>query len=97
MTVVLRRGGAGVPRGCYSKRAVAPQEGAVVSLARAGLGHWRVDNRDLLAAVLEIERHVDSDGWDQPTLLFALVATEQIRVEQPELAPGSASSTPGRR
>lgn len=41
---------------------------------------------DLLAAVLEIEGHVASDGWDQPTLLFALVPTERIRRDQPELA-----------
>ena len=41
---------------------------------------------DLLAAVLEIEAHVASDGWDQPTLLFALVPTDRIRADQPELA-----------
>jgi hypothetical protein len=41
---------------------------------------------DLLAAVLEIEGHVASDGWDQPTLLFALVPTEQVRRDQPALA-----------
>lgn len=45
-----------------------------------------MDAQDLLDAVLDIERHVDADGWDQPTLLFALVATERIRAEQPELA-----------
>ena len=45
-----------------------------------------MDTRDLLAAALDIERHVASDGWDQPALLFALVATARIRVEQPELA-----------
>ena len=51
---------------------------------------------DLLAAVLEIEGHVDSDGWDQPTLLFALVPTEQIRRDQPALAHrlGVAESGP---
>ncbi len=50
---------------------------------------------DLLAAVLEIEGHVASDGWDQPTLLFALVPTAQIRRDQPALAPGSASPSAG--
>ena len=41
---------------------------------------------DLLAAVLDLERHVDADGWDQPALLFALVPTERIRSTDPELA-----------
>lgn len=41
---------------------------------------------DLLAAVLDIEGHVHSDGWDQPSLLFALVTTESIRRDQPDLA-----------
>ena len=45
-----------------------------------------MDAQDLLAAALDIERHVDSDGWDQPPLLFALVPTERVRAEQPELA-----------
>ena len=46
----------------------------------------RMDARDLLAAALDIERHVHADGWDQPPLLFALVPTDRIRAEQPELA-----------
>jgi hypothetical protein len=46
----------------------------------------RMDPQDLLDATLDIERHVNSDGWDQPTLLFALVPTVRIRAEQPELA-----------
>ena len=45
-----------------------------------------MDTQDLLAAALDIERHVASQGWDQPTLLFALVPTALIRAEQPELA-----------
>ena len=45
-----------------------------------------MDAQDLLDATLDIERHVNSDGWDQPTLLFALVPTDRIRAEQPELA-----------
>jgi hypothetical protein len=45
-----------------------------------------MDDRDLLEAALDIERHVDADGWDQPTLLFALVPTERVRAEQPSLA-----------
>jgi hypothetical protein len=51
---------------------------------------------DLLAAVLEIEGHVDASGWDQPTLLFALVPTEQLRHREPALAArlGVADSGP---
>jgi hypothetical protein len=45
-----------------------------------------MDTQDLLAAALDIERHVASQGWDQPTLLFALVPTALIRAEQPALA-----------
>lgn len=45
-----------------------------------------MDPPDLLAAALDIEAHVAAAGWDQPTLLFALVATERIRDEEPELA-----------
>ena len=55
-----------------------------------------MDPADLLAATLDIEAHVDSDGWDQPTLLFALVPTARIRAESPELAAqlGVADSGP---
>ncbi len=45
-----------------------------------------MDERDLLEAVLDIERHVEADGWDQPTLLFALVTTEHLRRAEPGLA-----------
>lgn len=45
-----------------------------------------MDAQDLLAAALDIERHVAAEGWDQPTLLFALVPTDHIRAEQPALA-----------
>lgn len=45
-----------------------------------------MDPQHLLDAALDIERHVNSDGWDQPTLMFALVPTTLIRAEQPELA-----------
>jgi hypothetical protein len=45
-----------------------------------------MDAQDLLAAALDIERHVAAEGWDQPTLLFALVPTDHIRAEQPDLA-----------
>lgn len=45
-----------------------------------------MQNADLLAAALDIERHVDAEGWDQPALLFALVESRRILVEQPGLA-----------
>lgn len=45
-----------------------------------------MESQDLLSAALDIERHVASQGWDQPALLFALVPTEVLRAEQPELA-----------
>lgn len=45
-----------------------------------------MDAQDLLSAALDIERHVAADGWDQPALMFALVPTETIRADQPELA-----------
>lgn len=41
---------------------------------------------DLLEAVLDLERHVEADGWDQPPLLFALVSTAEIRASHPDLA-----------
>lgn len=40
----------------------------------------------LLSATLDIERHVATQGWDQPALLFALVPTDVVLAEQPELA-----------
>jgi hypothetical protein len=45
-----------------------------------------MDTQDLLAAAMDIERHVASQGWDQPALLFALVPTALIRAQQPALA-----------
>lgn len=41
---------------------------------------------DLFSAVVEIDRHVAVDGWDQPPLLYALVSTQSIRENQPHLA-----------
>jgi hypothetical protein len=40
----------------------------------------------LAAVVLEIERHVRPDGWDQSPRLFALVRTERLIAAQPDLA-----------
>ncbi|MFI5712328.1 PPA1309 family protein [Kribbella sp. NPDC051620] len=37
-------------------------------------------------AVIEIERHVSSGGWDQPAQLFALVPTAELLAAEPQLA-----------
>ena len=40
----------------------------------------------LSRAVIEIEKHVSSAGWDQPAQLFALVPTEELLRAEPQLA-----------
>jgi hypothetical protein len=40
----------------------------------------------LIAALMELERHVAADGWDQPPRLFALVSTDAVIAAEPELA-----------
>jgi hypothetical protein len=40
----------------------------------------------LSQAVIEIERHVSSAGWDQPAQLFALVPTDELLAAEPQLA-----------
>lgn len=45
-----------------------------------------METTDLLPAAMDIERHIASQGWDQPSLLFALVRTDHVREAQPELA-----------
>jgi hypothetical protein len=40
----------------------------------------------LSQAVIEIEKHVSSAGWDQPAQLFALVPTEDLLRAEPQLA-----------
>ena len=44
----------------------------------------------------EIELHVAADGWDQPVRLFALVDTQELLEQQPELRAtiGSGSDVP---
>lgn len=37
-------------------------------------------------AVIEIEKHVSSAGWDQPAQLFALVPTAELLRAEPQLA-----------
>lgn len=54
-----------------------------------------MDPADLLSAVLDIEGHVAESGWDQPPLLFALVPSQVVRAENPELAAQLGIATDG--
>lgn len=46
-----------------------------------------LDSSDaLVAALLELERHVGQDGWDQQPRLFALVRTDAVIAAEPDLA-----------
>ncbi len=40
----------------------------------------------LVAALVELERHIGSAGWDQPPRLFALVLTDVLAAAEPALA-----------
>lgn len=40
----------------------------------------------LVAALMEIERHVSHGGWNQPARLFALVPTAELVAAEPSLA-----------
>lgn len=39
------------------------------------------DNAALVAVLMEIERHIAADGWDQPPRLFALVSSTELSTE----------------
>lgn len=45
-----------------------------------------VSDDALVAALLEVERHVGHGGWDQPARLFALVPTAALIAAEPALA-----------
>ncbi len=48
-----------------------------------------VDNPEraaLVAALVELERHVGEAGWDQPPRLYSLVLTDELIAAEPELA-----------
>jgi hypothetical protein len=51
----------------------------------------------LLAVVVEVEGHLSEAGWDQPPQLFALVDTEELLRNEPQLAEtmGLVVSRPG--
>lgn len=40
----------------------------------------------LIAALIEVERHIGGSGWDQPARLFALVGTDRLLAAEPGLA-----------
>ena len=45
------------------------------------------EQRDaLVAALVDLERHVGAGGWDQPPRLFALVLTDVLAAAEPALA-----------
>lgn len=41
---------------------------------------------DLTNALIELEQHVNTGGWDQPPRLYALVDQSELRMREPELA-----------
>jgi hypothetical protein len=43
-------------------------------------------NAQLAELVVEIERHVAENGWDQPPRLYALVSTAELLAAEPQLA-----------
>ncbi len=51
----------------------------------------------LIAALVELERHVSASGWDQQPRLFALVHTDEVVAAEPQLAAelGLRTSTDG--
>jgi hypothetical protein len=49
----------------------------------------------LATAVLEVERHVARDGWDQPARLYALVDTATLVAQEPALAAAMSIDGPG--
>lgn len=68
-----------------------PDPGATQAAISAGGeqigGEQIMDGSDaLIAALLELERHVRADGWDQSPRLFALVRTDEVIAAEPQLA-----------
>lgn len=48
----------------------------------------------LVAALVEVERHVGRLGWDQPARLFALVRTADLLAAEPSLAEHLTGARP---
>jgi hypothetical protein len=51
-------------------------------MAQAGIG----DPDALVAALVELDRHVGRDGWDTPPRLFALVLSDVLADAEPQLS-----------
>lgn len=51
-------------------------------------------NDALVAALVEVERHVGRSGWDQPARIFALVPTREFVAAEPALAAQFAAANP---
>jgi hypothetical protein len=49
----------------------------------------------LNALVREVESHVATSGWDQPSRLYALVPTAQLLAQEPQLAAQLGDAPPG--
>lgn len=49
----------------------------------------------MVAALIEVERHVGRYGWDQPARLFALVRTAELIAAEPSLADQLTGATDG--
>ncbi|HEY9294747.1 MAG TPA: PPA1309 family protein [Microlunatus sp.] len=64
-----------------------PRHGVRPEDAISAGGETILDDSDaLVAALLELERHVGQDGWDQAPRLFALVRTDAVIAAEPEMA-----------
>jgi len=51
-----------------------------------GQNYIMVSPKNLELILREVEEHVSSAGWDQPTRLFALVSTAELIASDPQLA-----------
>ena len=49
----------------------------------------------LASAVIEVERHLAAEGWDQPARLYALVDTAALAAQEPALAAAMGLDTEG--
>jgi hypothetical protein len=52
-------------------------------------------SEQLTALVREVEQHVSAEGWDQPSRLYALVLTEDLLRQEPQLAGQLSGAPPG--
>ncbi len=56
------------------------------SVSSGASGGTNSGSSALIAALLELDRHIAADGWAQPPRLFALVRTAELLAAEPELA-----------